>query len=174
MAVKRVISFEDLDGNPVEQEWYFTLSEADASDMDLAHHENLEEYLTDVLKRKDSKTWLAILKDLLFASVGKREGNLLVKDESVLREFKFGGAYKQLFSELIEMDDAGAEFFNSIMPAKIQAKIAEEQGKTYTKDEMLAMTDDEFTKAFGTDQTAWDREVLLVAMQRKTAGPKAA
>jgi hypothetical protein len=168
MAVKKSIRFEDLDGKPVEEEWYFSLSEADAADMDLAHHENLEEYLSEMLKNKDSKGWISVLKEMLFASVGKREGSLLVKDESVIRQFKYGGAYKQLFAELIEMDDAGAEFFNSILPAHIQQRVAEEQSKVYSKDDMIGMTDEEFFKAFGKDETKYSPEQLLVAFQRRS------
>lgn len=168
MAVKQTIRFEDLDGNPVEQDWYFSLSESDAADMDLAHHEDLESYLSEILKNKDSKAWLSVLKDLVFAAVGKREGNLLVKDAETLREFKFGGAYKQFFSELIVMEDAGAAFFSSILPANIQKRVAEEQAKTYTKDELLAMTDDEFDQVAGTDVTEMTKEQMLVAFQRRS------
>lgn len=168
-VVKRNISFQDLDGNPVEEEWYFELSEADAAEMDLAHHENVEAYLTDILERKDSKSWMAVLKEIMIAAVGKREGKLLVKDDAIRREFKFGGAYKQFFSELIEMEDAGNQFFVSVMPQNIQAKVAEELNKKYSKEELLAMTDEEFAKVAGTDVAEMSKEHMQIAFVRKTS-----
>lgn len=169
MAVKRTISFLDLDGNRVEEDWYFALDESDAADTDIAHKDNLETYLSEITKNKDSKSWLGVMKELLFAAVGRREGKLLVKGEDILRDFKFGGAYKQLFSELIEMEDAGAEFFASMMSASVQKKIAEEQNKAYSKEDMLGMTDEEFFSAFGKDETSYSPDVLLVAFQRRNS-----
>lgn len=168
-AVKRTISFKNLDGQDVSEDWYFSLDEADAAELDLAHRKDLAEYLADIDKNKNTKEMLNVWRALLFASVGKRDGNLLVKDETTLRQFKFGGAYKQMFAELVESPDAGAEFFVSIMPDKVQKQVAAEQAKTYTTDEMMAMSDEEFDAAFGTDDTAWDKPVLLAAMRRKNS-----
>jgi hypothetical protein len=169
MAVKRTIRFLDLDGEPVEQDWYFSLGKTDALEMDLVHHEDVAEYLNDILKNKDSRKLLEVWKELLFRSVGKREGNLLVKNDEVLREFKQGGAYEQFFSELVEADDAGAEFFLSIMPADVQVKVVEEQNKTYTKDELMSMTDDEFAQVAGRDVTEMSKEHMQIAFLRKTS-----
>lgn len=172
-AVKREISFKNLDGEDVTETWYFSLDEEDAANTDLAHRPDLSEYLSTVDKNRDAKEVMNIWKTLLWASVGKREGNLLIKDEKVLREFKFGGAYKQLFAELVEDPDAGMHFFLKIMPDKVQKQVAAETSKTYNTDEMMAMSDEEFDKIFGTDDTKWDRDVLLVAMRRKNASKAA-
>lgn len=173
MAVKRTIHFKDIDGNDVEEDWYFSLDKSDVLDMDIVHHENVEEYLAEILKNKDSRRMLELWRELIFRSVAKREANLLVKDDEVLREFKFGGAYRQFFSEILEMEDAGAAFFMSIMPADIQAKVAQEQAREYSKDELLEMTDEEFAKVAGKDETSMSREHLLIAFQRRN-GKKAA
>jgi hypothetical protein len=168
-AVKREISFKNLDDQEVTETWYFSLDEEDAANTDLAHRPDLSEYLAAVDKNRDAREVMNIWKTLLWASVGKREGNLLVKDEQVLREFKFGGAYKQLFAELVDDPNAGMDFFLKIMPDKVQKKVAEEQAKTYDTDQMMAMSQEEFDAVFGTDDTKWDRDVLLVAMRRKNA-----
>lgn len=170
MPVKRVISHNDLDGNPVSEAWYFSLGKTDALEMDLAHHENVEQYLTDLIKdaKKNSREILKVWKELLFSSVGQREGNLLVKDESIVRKFRYSGAYEQLLGELMDEDDAGASFFVSIMPQDIQERIADKKDKQYTKDEMLSMTDAEFDSNIGTDLRVMTKEQQLVAFQRRT------
>jgi hypothetical protein len=169
MAVKRTIRFRDLDGNLVEQDWYFSLGTTDALEMGLVSHEDVAAYLNDVLKSRDSLKLLEAWKELLFRSVGWREGNLLVKGAEVIREFKQGGAFEQLLSELLEAEDAGAEFFLAIMPDDVQEKIAEHKNRRYSKEELLAMTDDEFAQIAGDDESEMSREFLMIAIQRKSA-----
>lgn len=178
MAVKRTISHHDLDGNPVSEDWYFSLGKSDVLEMDVVHdYEDVPAYLGSILKdaKNHSREIVDLWKQMLFHSVGQRQGNLLVKDEDVVKKFRFSGAYEQFLGELLDEDDAGASFFMAIMPKDIQDRVASESSKTYSPDEMMAMTDDEFAKAFGTDDTAWDRDVLLVAMRRRNhSGSKAA
>lgn len=169
MAVKKTISFADLDGNSVSEDWYFSLGKTDVLDMDLVHHEDVAAYLTQIMKDRDSRKLLEVWRELLFRSVAKREGKMLVKDESVLREFRYGGAFEQFFSEIIESEDAGAQFFMSIMPADIQEQITTEQNKVFTTEDLLAMSDSEFAAVAGTDEKEMSREHLLIAFQRKTA-----
>lgn len=172
MAVKRVIQFQDLDGNPAEVEYYFDLNQADALEMDVVHDlaqmDNPLAYLKKIVDDKDSRKLLALWKELLFNSVGKREGQLLIKGEEVVREFRHSGAYNQLLSELIESDDAGASFFVSIMPAEIQQKAAQEQTRHYSKEELLSMPDDQFELVAGTDIRNMSKEHMQIAMQRLT------
>jgi hypothetical protein len=171
MAVKRTIRFHDLDGNPVEQDWYFVLGKTDVLEMNVVHdYEDVPAYLASILKdaKNHSREILDLWKEMLFNAVGQREDNLLVKDDAILRKFRYSGAYEQFLSELMDEDDAGASFFMSIMPADVQAKIEEEQNKTYSKEDLLGMSDEEFEKNFGKDETSYSPEILLVAFQRRT------
>lgn len=167
MAVKRTISFNDVDDEPVVEDWYFLLDEESAANMKLAHREDLAKYLADIQKNHDHEQLLYVMREMLFASVCRREGKLLVNDEPVKRQFRYGGAFKQLFADLLEENDGGMGFFISIMPASVQAKVVEEAGKTYTKDDLIGMTDEEFFAAVGTDDTKYTQEQLLIAYQRR-------
>lgn len=174
MAVKRTICFKDLDDQDVKQDWYFSLDKADIVEMDIIHEhsgseEDVMKYLQSILKEKRSRELLDLWKELLFRAVGKRVGSLLVKDEEAVREFRYGGAYRQFFSEIIEMPDAGSAFFLSIMPTDVQAKVAEQQARLYSKDELLAMTDEEFAEVAGTDVTEMSKEHMQIAFLRKTS-----
>lgn len=165
--VMRSISFTNISGEDVTEDWYFLLDESDAVDMELVHRPDVEDFLTDIVKNRDSRNLIDVYRQILFASVGKKDGNLFVKDEETLREFKLGGAYRKLFSELLDMDDAGAEFFNTFMPEKIMQKAREQAEKVWTEGELLAMTDQEFEGVAGKDEKDWSREHLLIAMKRK-------
>jgi hypothetical protein len=172
MAVKRTISFTDIDGNPKEEEYIFALDLDDAVEMKLVAEKGseMEGYLTRIFKEVNVPEIVKTMKDMLFASVGRREGNLLVKDEQVKREFRYGGAYKQLFAELMEeMDSGAAEFFINIMPDQVQKQMKAELDKVYTKEELLAMTDEEFDKIAGTDTKKMSVEHFQIAFERRAS-----
>jgi hypothetical protein len=169
MAVKRTIRFTDINGEQQEQEYYFALDLDDAVEMRLVNKgAELESYLTKIFKEVNVPEIVKTMKDMLFASVGRREGNLMIKDENVKREFMYGGAYKQLFNELMEeMDKGAAEFFISIMPEQVQKQINEESARVYTKEELLAMTEEEFDRVAGTDPKKMSTEHFQIAFDRR-------
>lgn len=169
-VVKRTISFEDIDGNPVEAEYYFQLAKTDVVEMDLIHdhQDDMEDYLHTVTTNRDTRELLKIYKEILFRSVARRVGNGLDKSDAVMLEFVQTGAYDALFSELLEEEDGGAAFFMSIMPEDVQEKAAEQAAKTYTTDDLLKMTDEEFTRVAGKKDEDMSRDHLLVAMKRRT------
>jgi hypothetical protein len=167
MAVPRTIRFRDLDGNFVEQDWYFSLDKTDTLEMGLIHNEDVSHFLNNVIMSRDSLQLLRVWKDLLIRSVGERQGRLLVKDDNIRREFRQGGAYEQLLMELVESDDTGAGFFLSIMPDEIQNMINEEQAREYSREELLSMTDEEFSRVAGDDESRMSRKHLMISLQRK-------
>uniref|UniRef100_A0AAU7GYG9 Tail assembly chaperone n=1 Tax=Streptomyces phage Scarif TaxID=3158858 RepID=A0AAU7GYG9_9CAUD len=170
-AVKKTISYIDLDGVPQSVDWWFSLGKTDGIEMDLAHMDNPGEYLDEIMRNQNTRNLLDVWKELLFHAVAKREGNYLVKNEQVLAEFVGSGAYEAFYEEIAQSEDAGAAFFMSIMPEDVRAKAQNEhqQGKReYTNQELLEMTDEAFYAAAGTDRVQdMDKRFLQLAMQRK-------
>ena len=179
-AAKQEITFTTPDGVQKTEEWWFELDETDAIEMDVIHDliqmGNPEEYLRDIVEKKDSRALLNLWRDMLIASVCVREGDLLVKGPDVVKRFRYGGAYRQFFSELITSEDAGASFFVKIMPQRLSQQAAQEAARRqYTNDELLAMSDEDFFKAAGSsDVRDMDQRFMTLAMQRKNAVHKAA
>jgi hypothetical protein len=172
MAHKESITFQDLDGKEVTQDWYFSLTEAAMAELPFMHDEDRETKLTEIAKNRDSRAWIDILKMVIFASVGRREGDLLVKNQETLDQFRYGGAYDEFFANLLEQQDAGFGFFQSTLPDRLRKKLDEgmaQQARTYNEEEMSAMTDDEFFTTFGTDDKKYSPEVLMQAYRRKNA-----
>jgi len=170
-AASQEITFTDPDGVRKTETWWFQLDETDAIEMDIIHEliqrGNPEKYLREIVEKQDSRALLNLWRDMLLASVCKREGNLLVKGEEIFKEFRFGGAYRQFFSELIQSDDAGAWFFVKIMPERLQQQAEQEAAKAYSNEELLAMSDEDFFKAAGTsDLREMDKRFMTLSMQR--------
>jgi hypothetical protein len=171
-AVMQPITFPDIDGNVVTEEWWFQLDETDAIEMDILHDAlksdgDPESFLQGIMDRKDSKMLLRLWKEILLNSVGRREGKKIVKDKATVDEFQYGGAYRKFFGEIITSEDAGVKFFMNLMPQDVQQKAAEKAARTYSNDELLAMNDEEFYKAAGTsDLRNMDQRFMTLAMNR--------
>ena len=170
MPVRKLISHQTPDGTDVQSEWYFSLGKTDMAEMELAHMKDPGTYLREIVENEDSRRMLDLWQEMLFRSVGIREDDLIIKDASVIRRFKGCGAYEAFFAELVEMPDAGFEFFISIMPADIQKKIAESEPekREYSDEELLAMDEVDFRRIAGPNEKDWDRRYLMLGMRRKT------
>lgn len=178
MAVKKVIRYpHPVTGVETEAEYWFALGKTDLVEMDLAHMDNPGEYLQELIDNNDSRRMLDLWKEMLFHSVGVLvDGDTIEKGPHVVRKFQGSGAYEAFFGELVEMPDAGFSFFISIMPADVQAKVAqdEQQKREYTDQELLDMPEDEFRRIAGPNEANWDRRFLMLGMRRKTMPSKAA
>lgn len=171
--VFRDISFEDPDGKPITERWWFQIGKTDALEMPKVHEfaqmDNPEEHFRTIVQGNKTQEMMEIWKQLLFVSAGQRDGNMILKGPDVVKHFRYGGAYEQLFNELLESEDAGASFFASIMPSGVQDSVTPIK-KEYTREQLLAMSDEDFFKAAGTkDVMQMDQTYLTLAMQRRNA-----
>lgn len=170
-AVKRMIRYTDLDGNQQEAEYWFSLGKTDAIKMDFVHRKNPKAYLESIAKNQETRNLMEVWEELLMKSVARRENNYLVKNQDILNEFIGSGAYEQLFGELAESKDGGAEFFLSIMPEEVQKNAAQEVQLTqreHTTEELLGMSEEDFYAVVGTrDVTKMDKRYFQIAWQRK-------
>lgn len=168
--INRTIAFKDLDGKDVEEEYYFSLNKAELAEwMITAPGGDLQAYLKQLQESRNGKEVFDALKNVLTMSVAKRVGNRLVKNQDVVDEFMQTPAYEALFMELMVNNGAGLlEFVKGIVPEDMAAGFEQEQ-RTYDDAELLAMTDEEFYNAVGRDEKDWSKQVLLVAVRRKTS-----
>jgi hypothetical protein len=167
-VIKKEITFTNIDGEEVTEEWWFGLEPSDVVDMEIAHLPNPAQYLMQIMEDHDSRALLELWRELMWRSAGKRIGKLFVKDEATLREFKYGGAYNAIFSEVCSSDDIGAAFFTSILPENIQQKIKEETNQEFTEQQLLEMSDEDFDRIAGTDTKKMSQQHFMIAYQRRS------
>lgn len=177
-AVMRTIRFTDLNGQPKAVDYWFSLGKTDAIELDFVHRKNPKQYLESIAANQETRNLMEVWKDMLFRAVAIRKGDHLVKNEDVLEEFKGSGAYEQLFNELAESKDGGAEFFLSIMPQEVQANAQEEAARVnrdYSNQELLEMSDEDFYAIAGTKKFAeMDKRFQLIAWERRENGRQSA
>jgi hypothetical protein len=170
--IDRVIKFRNLDGEWVEEHYWFRLSTTDAIDMELMQRPDVQDYLQTILQGKNGVKMLSLMQEMIFQSVAKRDGQRLRK-EGVKQEFIETGAWDALFDELMQAGDGEmTSFFLKILPEDVQTEMAKESAKQYTDEELLAMSDKQFFKAAGVSTLdQMDARFLQIAVRRKQGKP---
>lgn len=182
--LKKTITYEDLDGNKVTEEFHFKLNTPEITEFATAYGndtEGIEAYFKWVVDTKDSGALIALLKDLVSRSIGKRaeDGKRFMKNEEIRLGFMESDAWPTFFMQLAENPAEMVEFFSGVVPSNMSESMrarmneetvelpAEDVKKTYTRDELLKLTDDEFDMVAGTDFRKMTQDQQYAAFQRK-------
>ena len=126
---KRIIKYTDYNDMKRTQEFYFYLSSKDIKMMDAHIDGGLENLLIRMVNDMDNKALLETIEMIILSAYGKRsdDGTTFDKSQETVNKFKYSAAYEQLFDELTESPDAFADFLKKVLPADVQAKIAESE-----------------------------------------------
>lgn len=169
---QKVIRYKNqFTGEEVEKEYFFSLSRSEIAKMKLAHRGDIAEYFAEIVERKDGAELIEVYEGLLLKAVAVRDGDNLLKTPELIQDFTGSGAYDELFMELIQSDDAGLSFFTEVFPAGLldEAQAKQEAAKSFSDEDLLAMSDDEFMAVAGSNPMKWSKHHTALAMQRKTA-----
>lgn len=124
---KEVIKYTDYDGNERSETFYFNLSKAEITEMELSVTGGLSESLKSIVEKKDVPNTIAVIKDLILKSYGVKspDGKRFIKSKELSEEFSQTEAYSELFMKMLGDSEYAAVFMNSIIPADL-AKAAQE------------------------------------------------
>lgn len=127
---KRTIKFEDLDGNEVEQTFYFHLNKAEVLEI-LARYNTgrTAEQLESAIETEDLVTIFAEMSELVLTAFGEKSPDGLSFDKSRRDWFKGTNAYGELVSELGSDDKKALEFMEATFPKGMVAFEVEDQDK---------------------------------------------
>jgi len=170
--LKKSITYSDLDGNSVTDDFYFNLSKSELVEMELSEKDGLSAQFQQLIKSEDGGQIIAALKKVLSMSVGQRseDGKTFKKSEDITNSFMQSDAYSELFMSLVSQPDGAVEFITGIMPASLAGLPNPKPTvlvKDYSAEELLEMSDTEFALIAGTDPKEMTKTQLIVAMQRK-------
>lgn len=130
--LKKTITFKDLDGNDVTEDFYFNLSKAEIAELELSVKDGLTDYLEKIVAAENGAEIIRLFKEVIMMSVGKRseDGRRFIKNQEIQDEFSQSDAYSVLFMELLTDAAKGAQFFADIVPADLREMV--EAGKKVT------------------------------------------
>lgn len=127
---KRPITYHDLDGNELTENFMFGLNKAEITEINLGKGEaGLTAYVKAIITAGNTADLISIFKDLILKSYGVRgkDGKQFVKiDENTGRPlsiaFSQTEAYSNLFMELATDSKAATEFLMGIVPSDVAAE----------------------------------------------------
>lgn len=129
---KETITFKDLDGNDVTQEFHFAYNQTELSVMEISTKGGLIALAEKITNEKDGEKLMKLFQELILGSYGIKsaDGIHFLKEDPVdhhkyADEFKQTDAYNVLFMKLANDDEAASDFFNGILPADAEKKVTE-------------------------------------------------
>lgn len=167
--LKKTITYNDLDGNPVTEDFYFNLNKAEIAEMELSYEGGLSAHLQKVIETRNGAEVIAAFKNILVLAIGRRseDNRRFVKSQEITQEFLETEAYSVLFMELVTNAESAANFIEGIMPPDMVAQLQQAMGtedvqlpeekevpayirenRTPTKAELQAMSKEELAEAF--------------------------
>lgn len=121
--IAKTIKYTDFNGTEREEKFFFNLTKAEVTEMELSTSGGLAESITQIIQAQDTPELIKIFKNLILKSYGEKtlDGKRFrkVDDSGVPLSIAFSEteAYSILFMELATDDVKAAEFVNGIMPA---------------------------------------------------------
>lgn len=129
----KTITYEDYNGTERTEKFYFNLTKAELTEMEMSTDGGMETLIKRITETKDGKELIKMFKSLIIESYGVKsdDGRRFIKNDEVRDSFAQTEAYSQLFMELATNADEATKFVNGIMPKDLvkQYQEAEKQGK---------------------------------------------
>ena len=123
--LKETITYKDYNDNERTEDFYFHLTKAEITEMEMSITGGLTEMINRVVASQDVPAIIKIFKDLILKAYGEKspDGKRFMKVDKDGTPLSIGfsqtEAYSQLFMKLATDANAAANFINGIMPADI-------------------------------------------------------
>lgn len=124
--IKKTITYTDYNGNQRTENFYFNLTKAEVTRMEMSVHGGMAEMIDRIIAAQDAPSLIDTFEKMIQKSYGVKtpDGRGFIKRPEDLESFMATEAYSELFMELVTDAAAAAEFVNGIMPNDIETKPA--------------------------------------------------
>ena len=116
--LKKTITYVDFDGNERTEDFYFNLTKAEVTEMEMSIEGGLTKTLQKIVAAQNPPELIKIFKEVILKAYGEKspDGRRFVKTQELKDGFACTQAYSELFVELATNADAAAAFMNGIAP----------------------------------------------------------
>lgn len=123
--LKKTITYSDYNGNERTEDFYFNLTKAEVTEMEMSTAGGLAEMIEKIIAAQDAPSIIKIFKDLVLRAYGEKspDGKRFMKSDELSTAFSQTEAYSQLFMELATDADSAAKFVNGIVPGDASKKV---------------------------------------------------
>lgn len=133
--IAKTIKYKDYNGIDREEKFFFNLTQAEITEMEMSVDGGLAETIKRVIDAKSQPEIIKIFKELILKAYGEKTADgkrfRKIDDEGHPLSIAFSEteAYSKLFMELATDDSKAAEFIEGILPADIDKKALDEEIK---------------------------------------------
>ena len=119
--LKKTVTFVDYNGVERTEDFYFNLSKAEVTEMELSVEGGFSKMLEEIVKSKDNVRIMELFKQMVLKAYGEKsaDGKRFVKSKELSEAFSQTEAYSEIFMELALDEKAAAAFVNGIMPQNL-------------------------------------------------------
>lgn len=142
--IAKTIKYKDYNGENREEKFYFNLSKAEVTEMELSTEGGLAEKIQAIINANNTPEIIKLFKELILKAYGEKTADgrrfRKVDDEGHRLSIAFSEteAYSTLFMELANDDVKAAEFVNGIMPVDLnQEEINKEINKLKNQNDTI-------------------------------------
>ena len=123
--LKKTITYTDFDGNNRTEDFYFNLTKAEVTEMEMSTDGGMAKLLKKIVDEQNSKKIIEHFKTLILNSYGEKslDGKRFVKSNELRDSFVQSEAYSELFMELATNAEAASAFVNGILPTMTNDKL---------------------------------------------------
>lgn len=120
--LKKSIKYTDYNGVERVEDFYFNLSKAEVTEMELSVDGGMSAMLEKIVGSNNNKEIIAMFKQIILKAYGEKseDGKRFVKSEQLSEGFAQTEAFSELFVELALNEDKAAEFVKGILPGELR------------------------------------------------------
>lgn len=114
----KTINYTDYDGVERSEVFYFNLTKAELTELNLTTEGGLQEVLRKIVDAKNVPELTKWFKKIVLMAYGEKsaDGKRFIKSEELTEAFTQTEAYSELFMELITDSEAASKFVNGLLP----------------------------------------------------------
>lgn len=112
------ITYTDFNGEQHTDKFYFNLSKAELTKLQMTHPGGYAEYLNRIIDAKDQAELIEAFDNLIMMTYGEKseDGKRFCKSKELSQAFRDTDAYSELFMELLTDPDKSAAFVEGVLP----------------------------------------------------------
>lgn len=120
--LKKTITYTDYDGTERTEDFYFNLSRAEITEIELSMEGGMRAYIQKIIAAKSQLALVTLFKEIVMKAYGKKsaDGRLFMKNDAIRAEFEAHPAYSMIYMDLVTDEAKASAFVNGIMPADAQ------------------------------------------------------
>ena len=122
--IKKTITYVDFDGVTRTEDFYFNLTKAEITEMDLSYEGGLQPMVEKITTSKNITEILGVFKDIIRKAYGEKslDGKHFMKSKEINDSFTSTEAYSELLMECLSDPDSASAFINGIIPQNLENK----------------------------------------------------